>query len=102
VAAAIRCVLFEYATGKEVKVMFSQDEYPGKFCPSMVIDCTTAEAIALITITHGGTASYPPPPMVLLRNGRCSSIPVGAPQSGIALRYFIQRSIVPCLLGLLL
>jgi len=28
--------------------MFSQDEYQGKFCPSMVIDCITAEAIAHI------------------------------------------------------
>jgi hypothetical protein len=38
VAAAIQCALSEYATGKNVIVMFSQDEYRGKFCPSTVID----------------------------------------------------------------
>jgi hypothetical protein len=38
VAAAIHCALSEYATGKKVTVMFSQDEYEGKFCPSTVID----------------------------------------------------------------
>jgi len=48
VAAAIHCALSEYATGKTVTVMFSQDEYQGKFCPSTVIDCITAETIAHI------------------------------------------------------
>jgi len=48
VAAAIHCALSEYATGKKVTVMFSQDEYEGKFCPSTVTDCISAEAIALI------------------------------------------------------
>jgi len=48
VAAAIHCVLSEYATGKKVTLMFSQDEYRGKFCHSTVIDCSTAEAIAHI------------------------------------------------------
>jgi hypothetical protein len=38
VAAAIYCALSEYATGKKVTGMFSQDEYRGKFCLSMVID----------------------------------------------------------------
>jgi hypothetical protein len=37
-----------------------------------------------IQITHGGAASYPPP-MVLVRYNRRSSIPVGAPQSPSAL-----------------
>jgi len=37
VAAAIDCALTESATGKTVTVMFSQDEYRGKFCPSTVI-----------------------------------------------------------------
>jgi len=57
VAAVIRCAQSEYATGKKVTVRFSQDEYQGKFCPSMLIDSMTAEASALITITHGGAAS---------------------------------------------
>jgi hypothetical protein len=48
VAAAIHCALSEYATVKKVTVMFSQDEYRGKFCTSTVIDCITAEAIAHI------------------------------------------------------
>jgi hypothetical protein len=38
VAAAIHCALSEYASGKKVTVMFSQDEYRGKVCPSTVID----------------------------------------------------------------
>jgi hypothetical protein len=38
VAAAIHCALSEYATGKKVTDMFSQDEYQGKFCPSTAID----------------------------------------------------------------
>jgi hypothetical protein len=37
VAAAIHCALPEYATGKKIIVMFSQDEYRGKFYPSVVI-----------------------------------------------------------------
>jgi len=60
VAAAIHCALSEYATGKKVTVMFSQDEYEGKFCPSMVIDCITAEAIALINYTWWGCFIPPP------------------------------------------
>jgi len=101
VAAAIHCVLSEYATARKVTVMFSQDEYRGKFCPSTVIDCVTAEAIALIIIIHGGAASYPPTPMLLLRHNRRSSIPIGAPQSGMALQYFILCSILPFLSALL-
>ena len=38
---------------------------------------------------------HTPPPMVILRYNRRSSIPIGAPQSRMALRYFIQRSILP-------
>jgi len=60
VAAAIHCALSEYATGKKVTVMFSQDEYQGKFCPFTVMDCITAEATALINYTWFA-ASYPPP-----------------------------------------
>ena len=48
VAAAIHCALSEYATGKKVTVMFSEDEYRGKFCPCAVTDCISAEAIELI------------------------------------------------------
>ena len=66
VAMSIHCAQSVYSTGKKVTVMFSQDEYRGEFCPSMMIDCLTTEAIALIPITHGGAALYPPP-MVLLR-----------------------------------
>jgi len=51
VAAAIHCVLSEYTTGKRVTVLFSQDEYRGKFCPSTLMDYITAEATALINST---------------------------------------------------
>ena len=44
----------------------------------------------------------PPPPMVLLRYNRRSTIPIGAPECGFALRYFIQCSILPLLLAFLL
>jgi len=59
VPAAIHCALSQYATRKKVTVMFSQDEYWGKFCPSMVIDCITAEAIALINYTRLVLATGP-------------------------------------------
>jgi len=39
--------------------MFSWDEYWGKFCPSMVIDCISANATALINYKLRA-ASYPP------------------------------------------
>ena len=91
VAAGIHSALSEYGTGKKVAVMFSEDEYRGKFCPSPVMDCITAEATALINYTWWGCFI---PPMVLLRYNRRSWIPIGTPQTGLALRYFIQRSIL--------
>jgi len=93
VAASIPCALSEYATGKKVTVMLSQDEYQGKFCPSTVMDCITAEATALINYTWC-VALYPPPPMVIFRYNRRSSFPIGTPQSGLVLWYFIQHSIL--------
>jgi hypothetical protein len=54
VAAAIHCTLSKYATAKKVTVRFCQDQYRGKFCHSMVIDCITAEAIALIKSRRWG------------------------------------------------
>ena len=60
VAAAIHCVLSEYATGKQVTVMFSQDEYRRKLCPSMVMDCITAEATSLINYTWWDALDPPP------------------------------------------
>ena len=62
VATAIHCALSEYATGTKVTVMFSQDEYRGKFCPSTVIDCITAETTALLINYTWWAASYPPLP----------------------------------------
>jgi hypothetical protein len=63
VAAAILYTQSEYATGKKVTVIFSQDEYRGKFCLSMVIDCIAVEAIALIKFKlHMLGLHYTPPP----------------------------------------
>jgi len=45
-------------------------------------------------ITHGWLLHTPPPPMVLLRYNRRSSIPISALQSGSALQYCIQHSIL--------
>jgi len=80
VATAIHCALSEYATGKKVTVMFSQDGYQGEFCHSTVIDCITAEAIALINYICWGCFIRPPPPPKW-----CSSDKIGAPQSLLAL-----------------
>jgi len=77
VATAIHCALSEYATGKKVTVLFSPDEYRGKFCPSTVIDCITAEATALLINYTWWAASYLTSPMMLLRYNRCSSICIG-------------------------
>ena len=93
VAAAIHCALSEYATGKKVTVMCSQDGYRGKFCPSTVMDCITAKATALINYTWCA-ASYTPPPIVLFCHNRCFSILAHALQSGLALWYLIQHSIL--------
>jgi len=62
VAAAIHCALSEYATGKKGTVMFSQDVYRGKFCPSTVIDRISAKAIALSDYTWWGCLIPPPRP----------------------------------------
>jgi hypothetical protein len=59
-AAAIHCALSEDAAGKKVTVMFSQDEYRGKFCHFPVMDCITAEATALINYTWWGCFIPPP------------------------------------------
>jgi len=67
VAIAIHCALPEYATGKKVTVMFSQDEYQGKFRPSTVIDCISAGATALLINYTWWAASYPTSRTVLLR-----------------------------------
>jgi len=75
VAAAIHCALSEYATGKKVTVMFSQDEYQGIFCPSTVIDCITVEAIARIKFKLHIVGPLHTPPQW------CSSAIIGAPQS---------------------
>jgi F0F1-type ATP synthase membrane subunit c/vacuolar-type H+-ATPase subunit K len=59
VAAAIHCALSGQATGEKVTGMFSQDEYQGKFYPPMVINCITAEAIALINCAWWGCFILP-------------------------------------------
>jgi len=46
-AAAIHCVLSQYASGKKATVMCSQDECRGTFCSSPVINFTP-EATALM------------------------------------------------------
>jgi len=78
VAAAIHCVLSEYAGGKKATVMFSQDEYRGRLCPSSMINFTP-EATALINHTLVGR--FKPPPTTMWRN----SARIGAPQSPSAL-----------------
>jgi hypothetical protein len=50
VGAAIHCALSALATGKKVTVVFSEDEYRGKFCPYTLSVCISAEAIALIKL----------------------------------------------------
>ena len=97
VATAIHCVLSQYATGKKITIMFSQDEYRGKFYPSTVTDCISAEAIALIKfkLHMVGQLHTLLPPMVLVRYTRRSSIPVGAPESTLVLLNPRWRSSIP-------
>ena len=75
--------------------MFTQVEYGGKICLSTVIDCITAEATGLVNYTWWAASYTPPPRMVILDYNRHSSMTIGNPQSGLALRHFIQRSILP-------
>jgi hypothetical protein len=79
VATVIHCALSECATGKKVTVVYPQDEYHGKFCPSTVIDCITAEAIAHIKFKFHIVRLLHTPPQW------CSSAIIGAPQSPSAL-----------------
>ena len=77
-AAANHCSLSEYASGKKVTVIFSQDEYQGTFCPSPMINFTP-EATALIihTLVSIFQLSPPPPPSTMW----CNSARIGATQS---------------------
>jgi hypothetical protein len=61
--------------------MIPQDEYRGNFYPSTVTDCISAQAIALIKFKLHVVALLhtTPPPMVLVRCNRRSTIPVSAP-----------------------
>jgi len=74
-ATAIHGVLSQYATGKNVAVMFSQDEYWGKFCPSLVIDFIPTESTALMNYILVG---FILPPW-------CSSGMIGVSQPPLAL-----------------
>jgi len=89
-AAALRCVLSEYASGKKVTVMSSEHQYWGTFFPSRVMNWTP-EAAALHTFVG---RLIPPPkrnssrivtpwfPTALLCWNRHSPIPsfwIGAP-----------------------
>jgi len=48
VGAAIYCILSDYATGQKVTVIFSEDEYRGKFCPSTVIVDVRGSPLAVV------------------------------------------------------
>jgi len=50
-ASSLHCAVSQYGTWQMVLVLFSQDEYCGQFCPSMVIYIITAEATSLINYT---------------------------------------------------
>jgi len=82
VAAAIYPAMSEYATGKMVTVMLSQNEYLGKFCAFILVDSISAEATALFHYTLEGRFI---PPLVLPFIIRHSSIPVSAAQPGLAI-----------------
>ena len=60
VAAAIQCALSEYASGKIVTVMISQDEHRVTYCPSPMI-IITPEATALINHLLVGLFKPPHP-----------------------------------------
>jgi len=94
VIPAIHCALSEYATGKKVTVLFSQDEYQGKFYHSTVIWLYYCRSHFTTHQLHmvGYFVPPSPSPMVLLRLNMRTIIPVSTPQSGLPLQYIIQRS----------
>ena len=85
VATTIQVALSKHTNGKKVMPTFSQEEYRRKFCSSIVIDCITAEATALINQTLVGSF-IPPPPHTL-----CSSALLGTPQSPSALHRLVSH-----------
>ena len=88
-AAALHCVLSEYAGAKKGTVTFSQDEFRGTFCPSPVINFTP-EATALI---HNTTVGRLIPTAVQNCEDRRSSIPGRTPRPRLTLFYFIPHLI---------
>ena len=73
-AAAIHCVLSEYASGKNAMVMISQDEYRGTFGPSPVINFTLEATTQ--SFTHQQPYHNPtPPPPPLRRNSSRTGTP---------------------------
>jgi len=81
--AAIHCVLSEYVTGKKVTVMFSQEQYRRKFCPSMVIRLNYSWRHCTTHRFHMVGCFIPPPPPPSSRWR--SSAGMGALQSPSAL-----------------
>jgi len=75
-ANAIHCAVSDYASGIMAKVIFSQDEYQGTFCPSLVLNLTP-EASALINHTLVGRITPPHVPL--------NSAGIGVPVSPSAL-----------------
>jgi len=100
VGAIIHSERSEYATAKKVTGMYSHDECQGKYCPSMVIACITAESTALSNYTRVGSFITPATIIFVCFNRR-SSTPIGIPQPGLVLHYLILRS-MPHLLSVLL
>ena len=76
-AAAIHCALSEYASEKKATVMYSQDEYPGTFGPSPVINFALEVTTPSVTHQRPHHTPAPPPPTPLRHN----STRIGAPQS---------------------
>jgi len=76
VDAASHCVLYDYATGKMVTVLFSEDENQGMFYPSIMIDIITPEATAPSNYTSGAQTLL----LVLAHHNGCSSIHLGTCQ----------------------
>jgi len=90
---AIHCVVFDYASGKMLLMVLTQNECRDTYCPWLLIEYVDTEATGWINYTGWG-ALYPVPPrMVPQQYDRHFSISSSAAELGLAFQLAVLFSI---------